>query len=90
MRKVLLLLIWAAPAMAGEDFEIPWYTVDSGGEMFSAGGDYELSGTIGQSDATEARALSGGDWKLTGGFWGLTLEELGNLLFDDRFEEASP
>lgn len=73
-------------AVAGDDFSIDWYTVDSGGEMFTAGGDFELSGTIGQWDASEARALSNGQWTLTGGFWGLTLEELADLLFSDRFQ----
>ena len=34
-----------------------------------------------------AGSLSADDWHLTGGFWGLTLEELADLLFRDRFEE---
>lgn len=88
-RKLLAaaLCAWFAnTAAAGEDFSIPWYSIDSGGEMFSSGGEFELSGTIGQWDATEARQLSGGDWRLTGGFWGLTLGELASLLFSDRFE----
>ncbi len=49
-----------------QDYEISRYTIDSGGEMRSTGGDYELSGTIGQPDASE---LSGGTYSLTGGFW---------------------
>lgn len=83
----LLSILLAAPATAGEDFSIPWHTIDAGGEMFSSGGDFELSGTVGQWGASEARQLGGGQWRLTGGFWGLTLEELVDLLFSDRFEE---
>ena len=47
-------------------YEINWYTIDGGGEMFTFGGDYELSGTIGQHDAG---TLSGGAFELAGGFW---------------------
>lgn len=48
------------------DYEISWWTVDGGGGAFSTGGDYELSGMVGQPDAGES---SGGDYGLTGGFW---------------------
>lgn len=81
------VLLPGVPAAAGNDFSIDWYTVDGGGEMFSAGGEFELSGTLGQWDASQTRELSGGHWKLTGGFWGLTLEELADLLFSDRFDD---
>ena len=30
--------------------------------------------------------VAGGDWHLTGGFWGLTQKELADLLINDRFE----
>lgn len=93
---VLLLLILSGTAIgesqnqtadgARQVFNIPWYSVSSGGTLKSSVDHFELSGTIGQWDATEARSLSGGQWKLTGGFWGLTLEALGDLLFSDRFE----
>ena len=53
-------------AYATAGYKIDWYTIDGGGEMFSTGGDYELSGTIGQADAGE---MSGGAYSLTGGFW---------------------
>jgi hypothetical protein len=39
--------------------------VDGGGGI-SSGGDYAISGTIGQPDAG---TLSGGDYTLQGGFW---------------------
>lgn len=51
-----------------EDFEISRWTIDGGGVMFSSGGEFELSGTIGQPDAG---TMTGGDgeFELTGGFW---------------------
>ena len=48
-----------------DHYEITRGTVD-GGVMHSSGGDFELSGTIGQADAG---TLTGGDFELTGGFW---------------------
>ncbi len=64
------LMIWALSVVValGDDFAIDWHTIDGGGEMWSTGGDYELGGTIGQTDAG---AMTGGDFELTGGFWAL-------------------
>jgi len=56
-----------ASNVVGDDFEIDWWTVDGGGDMWGYGGDYELSGTIGQPDV--GAVLTGGDFALTGGFW---------------------
>lgn len=50
----------------GPEFDLTWHTVDGGGVMRSTGGNFELSGTIGQPDAG---AMSGGNFTLTGGFW---------------------
>ena len=61
----LLVGLLIAPAY-GQDYDIDWFTIDGGGEMFSTGGTYTLSGTIGQPDAGE---MSGGSYNLTGGFW---------------------
>ncbi len=52
-----------------QTYEINWYTVDCGGEMFTFGGIFELSGSIGQPDAG---TLSGGVFELAGGFWPAT------------------
>ena len=59
------------------------------GPLEAAGGDWELKGTLGQPDATEANELAGGNWELTGGFWAVLSEfgELLNQIFRDRFEE---
>ena len=46
-------------------FDLTWFTVDGGGGT-SSGGDFVLSGTIGQPDAGD---LAGGGFTLRGGFW---------------------
>ena len=53
-------------AAIADDFELDWFTTDAGGDMWTTGGELELSGTIGQP---EAGAMSGGDFELAGGFW---------------------
>lgn len=88
LATILLLAALAAPA-AAQDYEITRWTIASGGTMESSGGDWTLKGTIGQWEATEARELSGGQWRLTGGFWADLLEALGGFIFSDRFEETS-
>jgi len=52
------------------DFELDFFTIDGGGAMLTTGGDFELSGTIGQPDAN-AVVLTGGGFELVGGFWGV-------------------
>jgi hypothetical protein len=67
----LLLLILATAALgvfnasAHAGYSLDWWTVDGGGGN-SSGGDYALSGTLGQPDAGTA---SGGTYILNGGFW---------------------
>lgn len=48
----------------GQTYSIDWYSIDGGGGT-SSGGNYSLTGTIGQPDAG---TLSGGSYTLTGGF----------------------
>lgn len=90
LAMILLLAALAAPAVA-QDYEITRWTIASGGTMESSSGDgsWTLKGTIGQWEATEARELAGGQWRLTGGFWSSILQELEDLLFHDRFEDES-
>jgi hypothetical protein len=56
-------MILTMPAFA--DYEISWNTIDGGGGQ-STGGDFVLTGTIGQPDAGD---MAGGDYELSGGFW---------------------
>ncbi len=59
-----------ATAAVASDFDLSWHTVDGGGDMFTTGGNLELSGTIGQPDANEL-VMTGGSYALTGGFWAI-------------------
>lgn len=64
-----LLVSASAPstrAQSGGAYELTWSTIDGGGALFSSGGAYEISGTIGQPDAG---AMWGGVYVLGGGFW---------------------
>ena len=63
----VLLLLLALPACA-QNFTIDWFTIDGGGGT-SAGGVYQVSGTIGQPDA--GPTMGGGNYSVTGGFWSL-------------------
>jgi len=56
---------WVLSASA--QYAIDWFKVAGGGGT-SSGGAYTLSGTIGQA---EAGVMSGGNFTLVGGFWGL-------------------
>ena len=62
-------------ALAGNSFKIDWHSIDGGGVMQSTGGDFVLSGTLGQLDANApATALTGGEFRMIGGFWAVSLE----------------
>jgi len=61
-----MVLAVVGTALAVDEFEITRSTIDGGGAMESAGGDFSLSGTIGQPDAG---VMAGGEFQLTGGFW---------------------
>ncbi|MCB9913327.1 MAG: hypothetical protein H6827_10045 [Planctomycetes bacterium] len=58
-------MIGACCLQAFAQYSIEWSTIDGGGGT-STGGDYSLSGTVGQPDAGE---MSGGEFALSGGFW---------------------
>jgi hypothetical protein len=61
---VLALVTGIAVAQGG--YELSWWTVDGGGQIFSTGGSYSLGETIGQPDAG---LLTGEGYRLEGGFW---------------------
>ena len=52
-------------SFAFANYQIGWSTVDNGGEL-CRGGQYIVTGTIGQPDAAYSY---GGDYELLGGFW---------------------
>ena len=61
---ILLLLSVALRQTIGQ-YEITWSTIDGGGGQ-SNGGQYVLTGTIGQPDAAYS---AGAQYELLGGFW---------------------
>jgi hypothetical protein len=61
----LLVLTFAARA---QSYSIDWYKIAGGGGTCT-GATYQVSGTIGQPDASGA--MSGGSYSLNGGFWSL-------------------
>jgi hypothetical protein len=69
---VLSIFIAASLPLRGQSgggFDLTWSTIDGGGAMNSAGGPFDLSGTIGQPDAQSPPVMTGGTFALTGGFW---------------------
>ena len=69
MKKLFLLFsVLLATAGLAQQYSIGWYKIAGGGGT-SSGGQYSVSGTIGQHDA--GVAMSGGNFSVTGGFWSL-------------------
>ncbi|HUB87770.1 MAG TPA: hypothetical protein VMB22_07745 [Verrucomicrobiae bacterium] len=62
-----LLFVFSFRA-SGQSYSIDWYKISGGGGT-STNGQYAVSGTIGQPDASGA--MTGGNYSLTGGFWSL-------------------
>ncbi len=79
---LIALLAASLGTARADDFNLDWRTVDGGGVMYSTGGDFVLSGTVGQPDAGTL-AMTGGDFELAGGFWpGAPAYQLGDLNCD--------
>ncbi len=65
---LLAAFIGSQTAAQAQSYTIDWYKIAGGGGT-STGGTYQVSGTIGQPDASGA--MSGGQYSVTGGFWAL-------------------
>src|SRR5690349_11650624 len=61
------LLALSLARLQAQNYSIDWFTIDGGGGT-STGGVYTVSGTIGQPDAGH---MSGGNFTVDGGFWGI-------------------
>lgn len=61
------LLILPVASQTGGEYELVGSTIAGSGGGEAAGGDYALTGTLGQLDA---HVLRGGDYEVGGGFWG--------------------
>jgi hypothetical protein len=73
-RKLIFLCQWilsiiiftvAISTASDTQYQLNWSTIDGGGGQ-SSGGQYKLTGTIGQPDAAYS---AGGNYELLGGFW---------------------
>ena len=53
---------------SGQSYSIDWYKIAGGGGT-STNGQYAVTGTIGQPDASGT--MTGGNYSITGGFWAL-------------------
>jgi hypothetical protein len=60
-------IILLPAALTAQNFGIDWHKVAGGGGA-SAKGQFSLTGTVGQADASAMRA---GNYSLTGGFWSI-------------------
>jgi hypothetical protein len=63
----VLGLVMIALGAHAQSYSVDWYSIDGGGGT-STGGVYSVTGTIGQPDAGH---MSGGNYSLEGGFWGI-------------------
>jgi len=61
----ILCVVVAFASVAFGDYKIVWSTIDGGGGQ-SSGGQYIVTGTIGQPDAAYSAS---GNYELLGGFW---------------------
>jgi len=69
MKNLILVLSLLVPGLAfAQTYSVDWYKIAGGGGT-STGGTYQVSGTIGQADASDA--MTGGSYSLTGGFWSI-------------------
>lgn len=78
--KVLSLLVLGLVfSQSFAQYEMKKHTINSGGQT-STGGNYQVSGSIGQVDASNE--LAGGNFSLNGGFW----HPENDLIFKNGFE----
>jgi hypothetical protein len=67
---VSLLLCLHAGKTRAQSFDVGWFSIDGGGGV-SSGGEFSISGIVGQPDAG---IMTGGEFALEGGFWGVILD----------------
>jgi hypothetical protein len=80
MKRILMAWVLASLAiqtLSAETYSIDWHAVAGGGGT-SSGGNYVLSGTIGQAES--GTTLAGGQYTVQGGFWaGVVLASSGEI-----------
>lgn len=85
-----LAAVLACVAAVAQPYTVDWATIDGGGVQNCTGGAYELSGTLGQSDAASNSSMTGAEFELSDGFWTVTqvCYCLGDLNHDGRKDGA--
>ena len=68
MKRCFISLLMAAAVVQAQPYSVDWHKIAGGGGT-STNGQYSVTGTIGQPDASGA--MSGGNYSVTGGFWAL-------------------
>jgi hypothetical protein len=68
MKHFLIPFLLAAVVLQAQQYSVDWSKIAGGGGT-STNGQFSVSGTIGQADASGAS--TGGNYSLTGGFWSL-------------------
>lgn len=87
MAVVVALALAPLGSASAQEFSVERWTVAGGGDVYtdSADGEWTLSGTAGQWDASAPQR--GGNWTLTGGFWaGSAVAGENATIFRDGFE----
>lgn len=78
-KSLSILFLGLVFSQSFAQYEMRKYSINSGGQT-STGGSYQVSGSIGQADAS--MELTGGNYSLNGGFW----HESNDLIFKNGFE----
>ena len=79
----LLLLFGIAGAQTGGEFEITRSVMAGGGQ--TSGGEYAVTGAIGQPEA-DPNIATGGEFSVRGGFYSAPTAEGEEMVFSDGFE----
>lgn len=66
--SLVAALVLTAVSANAQNYSMDWHKIAGGGGR-SAGGAYQINGTIGQPDASGA--MNGGNYSMTSGFWSL-------------------
>jgi len=82
LRRMLALASLVA-SQSFAQYEIKKHTINSGGASMS-GGNYQLTASIGQVDASNA--MNSGSYNLTGGFWQPSSNASNEIIFANSFE----
>jgi hypothetical protein len=61
-------LLFLTLGVQAQSYSLDWYKIAGGGGV-SSNAPYQVTGTVGQPDASGA--MSGGSYSVTGGFWSL-------------------